>query len=60
MCRGRRREISDHGRFSQVNGEGTAVAKKIGMLTISAFVIALGSVFMSVVWACKEDLTNRA
>jgi hypothetical protein len=30
------------------------------MLTISAFVIAMGSVCMSVFWACKEDMTDRA
>jgi hypothetical protein len=39
---------------------GTAVAKECGMLTLSAFVIALGSVFTSVVWACKEDMVDRA
>jgi len=30
------------------------------MLTISSFVIALGSVCMSVFWACKEDTIDRA
>jgi hypothetical protein len=35
------------------------VAKESGMFTISAFVIALGSVFVSVVWACKTDTANR-
>jgi hypothetical protein len=36
------------------------VAKGICMLTLSAFVIAVGSVFGSVAWACKEDLTTSA
>jgi len=40
------------------NPPGTAVAKDFPMLTLSAFVIAIGSVFGSVVWACKEDLTT--
>jgi hypothetical protein len=31
------------------------VAKENGMLTISAFVIAVSSVFGSVLWACKEE-----
>jgi hypothetical protein len=35
-------------------------AKETSMLTLSTFVIAMGSVFMSVVWACKEDTTDRA
>ena len=35
-------------------------AKETSMLTLSSFVIALGSVCMSVFWACKEDTTNRA
>jgi hypothetical protein len=29
------------------------------MLTLSAFVIAMGSVCMSVFWACKKDTTDR-
>jgi hypothetical protein len=32
-----------------------AVAKEIAMLTISAFVIAVSSVFGSVLWACREE-----
>jgi hypothetical protein len=28
------------------------------MFTISAFIIAAGSVFVSVFWACKEDLSG--
>jgi hypothetical protein len=39
---------------------GTAAAKDGGMLTVSAFVILLGSVFTSVLWACKEDVVDRA
>jgi hypothetical protein len=46
--------------FTQVNEGGTAAAKGCVMLTLSAFVIALGSVFTSVVWACKEDMVDRA
>jgi hypothetical protein len=30
------------------------------MFTFSAFVIALGSVFMSVVWACREGTDEPA
>ncbi len=30
------------------------------MLPLSAFVVAVGSVFASVLWACKEDLADRA
>lgn len=29
------------------------------MLTLSAFVIAVSSVFASVLWACKEDVSGR-
>lgn len=29
------------------------------MLTLSTFVIAMGSVCMSVFWACKEDTSGR-
>ena len=36
-----------------------AAAKESGMLTLSAFVIAISSVFTSVLWACKEDTANR-
>jgi hypothetical protein len=32
-----------------------AVAKENGMLTLSFFVVAVGSVFGSVVWACKDE-----
>lgn len=46
--------------FTRENACGTAAAKECGMLTLSAFVIALGSVFMSVFWACKEDMADRA
>ena len=42
-------------RFYPVNGVGTAVAKENGMLTLSAFVFAVGSVFGSVLWACKDE-----
>jgi len=45
--------------FSQAKTRGTAAAKESGMLTLSAFVIALGSVFTSVLWACKEDTADR-
>jgi hypothetical protein len=34
------------------------VAKSNGMLTLSAFVLAVTSVFGSVLWACKEDTTR--
>jgi hypothetical protein len=34
-------------------------AKESGMLTLSAFAIAVGSIFASVLWACKEDTANR-
>jgi hypothetical protein len=46
--------------LSRERTTGTAVAKDFGMLTIFAFVVAMGSVFMSVFWACKEDTANRA
>jgi hypothetical protein len=46
--------------FARENASGTAAAKESGMLTLSAFVIALGSVFMSVFWACKEDMVDQA
>jgi hypothetical protein len=46
--------------LSRARATGTAVAKDSGMLTIFAFVVAMGSVFMSVLWACKEDTANRA
>jgi len=36
-----------------------AAAKECGMFTFSAFIFALGSVFTSVVWACKEDNADR-
>ena len=39
---------------------GTAVAQELGMLTLSTFVIAMGSVCMSVFWACKEDTSDHA
>jgi hypothetical protein len=29
------------------------------MFTVSAFIVALGSVFTSVFWACKEDTADR-
>lgn len=29
------------------------------MLSLSTFVIAIGIVFTSVLWACKEDTANR-
>jgi hypothetical protein len=29
------------------------------MLTLSGFVIAMGSVCMSVLWACKDDTADR-
>ena len=48
------------GRVARENGGGTAAAKESGMLTLSAFVIALGTVFTSVLWACKEDMVDRA
>jgi hypothetical protein len=35
-------------------------AKENGMLTISAFTVAVCSVFGSVLWACKEDITTSA
>jgi len=41
--------------FAWVNGAGMTVAKKNGMLTISAFIIAVSSVFGSVLWACKAE-----
>ena len=34
---------------------GTAAANSSGMFTISAFAIAFGSVFASVLWACKAE-----
>jgi hypothetical protein len=43
-----------------VKDPGTAAAKDGGVLTVSAFVILLGSVFTSVLWACKEDVVDRA
>jgi hypothetical protein len=30
------------------------------MLTLYGFVIAMGSVCMSVFWACKEDMSDHA
>jgi hypothetical protein len=45
--------------FPGRNPEGTSVAKRFGMLTFFAFAVALGSVFTSVLWACKEDTANR-
>lgn len=42
------------------NGRGTAAAKDCGMLTLFTFVIAMGSVCMSVFWACKQDTPDRA
>jgi hypothetical protein len=60
LCRETKREKGARNRFTEVNKGGTAAAKECGMLTLSAFVIALGSVFTSVVWACKEDMVDRA
>jgi hypothetical protein len=48
------------GSFAREKEFGTPAAKESGMLTLSAFVIALGSVFTSVFWACKEDMVDRA
>jgi hypothetical protein len=42
-----------------VNRFGTPAAKGETMFTISAFIIAAGSVFVSVVWACKEDMSGQ-
>ena len=28
------------------------------MLTLSAFLVAMGSVFVSVLWACKDETTS--
>lgn len=39
---------------------GTAVAKENGMLTLSTFVLAVGSVFSSVLWACKNEPADQA
>ena len=46
--------------FCPANKRGTAAAKDGGMLTLFTFGIAMGSVCMSVVWACKNDTINRA
>jgi hypothetical protein len=43
-----------------VNGRGTVAAKDGGMLTLFAFGIAMGSVCISVFWACKNDTINGA
>ena len=47
------------GQFAVQDARGTTVAKESAMLTLSAFVIAMGSVCMSVFWACKEDTTDH-
>ena len=47
-------------RFHPVDWRGTAAAKDGGMLTLFTFGIAMGSVCMSVFWACKNDTTDRA
>jgi hypothetical protein len=60
LCRDTKRERAACDLFYPGKLDGTAVAKECGMLTLSAFVIALGSVFTSVVWACKEDMVDRA
>jgi len=59
LCRESKRESACGGRFCPGNAGGTAAAKETGMLTLSAFVIALGTVFTSVFWACKEDMVDR-
>jgi hypothetical protein len=45
--------------FPRVNPNGTPAAKEEVMLTVSTFFIAMASVFSSVVWACKEEPSNR-
>lgn len=59
LCREKRRKARAKGAFFPANGRGTLVAKHSGMLTLSAFVIALSSVVTSVVWACKTDTPDH-
>lgn len=46
--------------LSPVERLGTCAAKENGMLTLSAFVFAVGSVFASVAWACKDETPTSA
>jgi hypothetical protein len=43
-----------------VDGLGTRVAKEPGMLTVSTFVLAIGSVVSSVLWACRGEMSGQA
>jgi hypothetical protein len=60
LCHESKRESGVGGRSCPAKRLGTTVAKENDMLPLSAFVIALGTVFTSVFWACKEDMADRA
>jgi hypothetical protein len=60
LCRENKRESVALVRITLQTRGGTAVAQELGMLTLSTFVIAMGSVCMSVFWACKEDTSDHA
>jgi hypothetical protein len=49
-------KVSLNRRSPRVNSPGTRVAKGSGMFTLSAFFLAAGSVFVSVFFACRQDI----